>query len=130
MARGVLPAFRGTLAALQPPPQLVDWSLFAIVVFEATSGLVSFTVADPGWWPLFWAHRIAGLTLIPLLGFKLVHVRDRLTDSAEWRPSTVLSGLTLIAALGALGTGIAWAVGLDVRLWYWTLLSVHVGFGL
>ena len=130
MSNRGLPTLWDTLVALQPPPRLVDWSLFVIVLFEVTSGLLSFTVADPGWWPLFWGHRIAGLTLVPLLGFKLYRVRDRITDRAEWQPSTLLSALTLLAALGALGTGIAWAFGLDVRLWYWTLLSVHVGFGL
>jgi len=121
---------RRAVERLQPPPRLVDWSLFALVGFEVVSGLVSFTLGTPDWWPVFWAHRIAGLTLIPVLGFKLARVRHRLTDSGRWRPSTALSALTLIAAVGALGTGIAWVLGVDVRLAYWTLLSVHVGFGL
>ena len=116
--------------AVEPPARLVDWSLLAIVVFEAISGLVSFTVGSASWWPLFWAHRIAGVTFVALLGFKLARVRGRLTDRRQWRPSTGLSVLTAIAAVGALATGIAWVFGLDVRLSYWTLLSVHVGFGL
>ena len=117
-------------ARLDPPPRLVDWSLFVLVAFEVGSGLVSFTLGTPNWWPVFWAHRVAGLTLVGMLAFKLARVRYRLTDSDQWRPSTALSVLTLVAALGALGTGIAWAAGVDVRLSYWTLLSVHVGFGL
>ena len=116
--------------ALEPPPRLVDWSLFAIVAFEAVTGLVSFTVGSASWWPLFWAHRIAGVTFIALLGFKLARVRYRLTDRRQWEPSTGLSVLTAVAAIGALTTGIAWVFGLDIRLSYWTLLSVHVGFGL
>ena len=116
--------------AAEPPARLVDWSLFAIVVFEAVTGLVSFTVGSASWWPLFWAHRIAGVTFVALLGFKLARVRGRLTDRTRWRPSTGLSVLTAVAAVGALATGIAWVFGLDVRLSYWTLLSVHVGFGL
>ncbi|MFC4543254.1 molybdopterin-dependent oxidoreductase [Halosolutus amylolyticus] len=121
---------RGSLAAVRPPPRLVDWSIFAIVLFEAVSGLVSFTIGSPSAWPLFWLHRIFGLTLVVLLGFKLARVRHRLTESGRWRPTTLLSVLSLVAALGALATGVAWAVGLDVRIAYWTLLSVHVGFGL
>ena len=116
--------------AVEPPPRLVDWSLFSIVCFEVVTGLVSFTVGSPSWWPLFWAHRIAGLTFIALLAFKLARVRHRVTDRRLWRRSTGLSVLTAVAALGALATGIVWVFGLDVRLSYWTLLSVHVGFGL
>lgn len=121
---------RDALDAVRPPPRLVDWSILGIVVFEAVSGLVSFTISAPSGWPIFWLHRIAGLALIVLLGFKLARVRDRLTESEQWRPSTLLSVLTVLAAVGALATGIVWTFGLDVRLSYWTLLSVHVGFGL
>jgi DMSO/TMAO reductase YedYZ molybdopterin-dependent catalytic subunit len=121
---------RRGLAAVEPPPRLVDWSLLATVVFEAVTGLVSFTVGVPAGWPLFWAHRIAGLTFVVLLGFKLARVRYRLTDRRQWQPSTGLSVLTAVAAVGALATGIIWVFGLDVRIAYWTLLSVHVGFGL
>ncbi|WP_254522489.1 molybdopterin-dependent oxidoreductase [Natrinema caseinilyticum] len=118
---------RRGLSALEPPPRVVDWSIFGIVTFEAVSGIASFTLTTP---PVFWAHRIAGLTLVGLLGFKLARVRYRLTQREQWRASTLLSILAVVAAVGALATGIAWAFGLDVRLSYWTLLSVHVGFGL
>ncbi|MFB6233971.1 MAG: molybdopterin-dependent oxidoreductase [Halopenitus sp.] len=123
-------ALRRAVTAVRPPPRLVDWSILAIVCFEAASGLVSFTVGTSDWWPLFWAHRVAGLTLVALLGFKLARVRHRLTDSERWLPSTALSVLTLLAVTGSLATGILWVFGLDVRLSYWTLLSIHVGFGL
>jgi len=116
--------------AVEPPPRLVDWSLLAVVGFETVTGLVSFTLGSASWWPLFWAHRVAGVTFVALLGFKLTRVRYRLTDTRQWRPSTGLSVLTAIAAVGALATGITWVFGLDIRLSYWTLLSVHVGFGL
>jgi DMSO/TMAO reductase YedYZ molybdopterin-dependent catalytic subunit/cytochrome b561 len=118
------------LDALSPPPRLVDWSLLAVVVLEAVTGFVSFTVGSPSGWPIFWLHRILGLTFLAFLGFKLLRVRHRLTRPEEWRASTVVSVLTLLAAVGAFATGIAWVFGLDVRLAYWTLLSVHVGFGL
>ncbi|MFW6317942.1 MAG: molybdopterin-dependent oxidoreductase, partial [Halorubrum sp.] len=71
-----------------------------------------------------------GVGIVALLAWKLARVRRRITDPSRWRRSTALSVLTLVAALGALATGVAWVFGLDVRLSYWTLLSVHVGFGL
>ncbi|AGN01922.1 oxidoreductase molybdopterin binding protein [Salinarchaeum sp. Harcht-Bsk1] len=126
----LLSPLRRAWEAVQPPPRLVDWTLFAIVVFETVSGLYSFTVADhSGWW-LFWAHRIAGLTFAVFLAFKLARVRDRLTDPDRWLRSMALSVLTAIAAIGALATGIVWVGGSDVRISYWTLLSIHVAFGL
>jgi len=130
MVRGPAARLRDGLAWVSPSPRIVDWSLFLVVCVELTTGLLSFTVGTQGWWPLFWLHRILGLACIVLLGCKLARVRSRLTDSAQWQPSTVLSVLTAVAALGALTTGIVWVFGLDVRLSYWTLLSVHVGFGL
>jgi DMSO/TMAO reductase YedYZ molybdopterin-dependent catalytic subunit len=127
---GVRSQIGEALDRLEPPPRGVDWSLFAFVVAEATTGLVSFTVGVPEGWPLFWLHRALGIGIVALLAWKLARVRRRLTDPSLWRRSTALSVLTLVAALGALVTGIAWVFGLDVRLSYWTLLSVHVGFGL
>lgn len=121
---------RGALAWLRPPPRLVDWSLFACVTFEVASGFASFLGATPAWAPIFWAHRIVGLSFIVLLGFKLSRVRHRLTDSQHWQWSTLLSVLTLLAALGALSTGIVWVFGFQPAIPYWTLLSVHVGTGL
>ncbi|TKX50631.1 sulfite oxidase [Halorubrum sp. ASP121] len=121
---------RTALDRVEPPPRAVDWSLFAFVVAEALTGLVSFTVGVPEGWPLFWLHRALGVGIVALLAWKLARVRRRLTDPNLWRRSTALSVLTLVAAVGAIGTGVAWVFGLDVRISYWTLLSVHVGFGL
>ena len=115
---------------LEPPPRIVDWSLLVVVLAEVATGLVSFTVGTPDGWPVFWLHRALGLAIIALIGFKLARVRHRLLNRKLWQRSTALSVLTLLAALGALSTGIVWVFGLDVRISYWTLLSVHVGFGL
>jgi len=127
---GVRSRIDEALDRLEPPPRAVDWSLLAFVVAEAVTGLVSFTVGAPEGWPLFWLHRALGVGIVALLAWKLARVRRRLTDPGLWRRSTALSVLTLVAVLGALATGIAWVFGLDVRVSYWTLLSVHVGFGL
>ena len=121
---------RTALDRLEPPPRAVDWSLFAFVAAEVLTGLVSFTVGVPEGWPIFWLHRALGVGIVALLAWKLARVRRRLTDPTLWQRSTALSVLTLVAALGALSTGVVWVAGVDVRLSYWTLLSVHVGFGL
>ena len=127
---GVRSRLGDALDRLEPPPRAVDWSLFAFVTAEVVTGLVSFTVGVPEGWPLFWLHRALGLGIVALLGWKLARVRRRLTDPNLWRRSTALSVLTLVAALGALATGVVWVFGLDVRVSHWMLLSVHVGFGL
>ena len=42
---------RTVLDRLEPPPRAVDWSLFAFVLAERATGLVSFTVGGPGGGP-------------------------------------------------------------------------------
>ncbi|WP_224332567.1 molybdopterin-dependent oxidoreductase [Haloprofundus halobius] len=120
----------GVLAAVEPQPRLVDWSIFALVCFETLSGLLSFTVgtSDGAW--LFWLHAVAGLTLVALVGFKLYRVRHRVTNRRLWTRATALSLLLTVLALATLGTGIAWVIGADADIWLWNLLSVHVFFGL
>jgi len=127
---GLRGALRGAASRLEPRPRLVDWSLFALVAVEAVTGFVSFTVGTPSGWPVFWIHRVLGIAIVALLFFKLRRVRENLTNPGRWRRSTALSVLAAVAAVGALGTGVAWVFGLDVRVSLWTLLSVHVAFGL
>lgn len=115
---------------IEPPPRLVDWSLLAFVTAEVVTGLVSFTVGTPRGWPVFWLHRGLGFAIVGLLAFKLARVRHRVLDPSLWQLSTVLSLLALVGATGALTTGLLWVFGVDIRIGYWTLLSVHVGFGL
>jgi len=127
---GIRGALRRAVDWLEPRPRVVDWSLFALVAVEALTGFVSFTVGTPAGWPVFWLHRALGVAIVGLLAFKLARVRRNLTDPGRWRRSTALSVLAAVAALGALATGAAWVFGLDVRVSLWTLLSVHVAFGL
>jgi DMSO/TMAO reductase YedYZ molybdopterin-dependent catalytic subunit len=127
---GIRGALSRTVDWLEPRPRVVDWSLFALVAVEALTGFVSFTVGTPGGWPVFWLHRSLGVAIVGLLAFKLARVRRNLTDPGRWRRSTALSVVAAAAAVGALATGAAWVFGLDVRVSLWTLLSVHVAFGL
>jgi len=121
---------RRPLALLRPPPRLVDWSIFTLVLLAAGSGSLSFLGVRPAWIPVFWFHRTVGLTLLVLLGFKFARVRYRLTNREQWQASTALSVLTALAAFGTLGTGIVWVFGYTPEVPVFTFLSVHVGFGI
>ncbi|GGC63355.1 hypothetical protein GCM10007209_26860 [Haloferax sulfurifontis] len=79
---------------------------------------------------LFVVHGVAGLSLVVLVGFKLHRVRRRVLDSRLRDRHTALSVLLAVVALAALGTGVAWVLGVEVRIAFWTLLNVHIGLGL
>jgi len=129
MSPGVTGPVRRAIAWLQPPPRLVDWSIFAVVVFAAVSGITSFLGSTPEWAVLFWAHRMAGLALIPLIGFKLSRVRYRLTDTDQWQPSTLLSVVVALLAGATIATGVVWVFGIEPGLLPMTLLTVHAALG-
>jgi cytochrome b561 len=118
-----------SLSALEPRPRLVDWSILACVLLETLTGIVSLAAGAAEQWPLFWVHRVVGLTLVVLLFFKLRRVKPRLSRG-RWDRATPLSILTAVVALAALASGAAWVVGVDVDLGFWTLLNIHIGLGL
>jgi multisubunit Na+/H+ antiporter MnhB subunit len=130
MSDGGLTAVRRLVRWLRPPPRLVDWSIFTVVVLATASGVLSFLGVRPAWVPVFWFHRVVGLVLLPLLGFKLARVRYRLTNTSQWQASTALSVSTALAAFGTIGTGIIWVLGYVPDLPYIQFLTVHVAFGL
>jgi DMSO/TMAO reductase YedYZ molybdopterin-dependent catalytic subunit len=115
--------------ALEPRPRLVDWSILGCVLLETLTGVVSLGAGAPPQWPLFWIHRVVGVTLVFLLFFKFRRVRPRLRRG-NWNRATPVSMLTAVVALAALATGIAWLLGADLDLGFWTLLNVHIGLGL
>ncbi|WP_188424100.1 molybdopterin-dependent oxidoreductase [Haloferax sulfurifontis] len=118
------------LRRFEPPPRAVDWSIFALVVFETLSGVLSLGAGHPANGLLFVVHGVAGLSLVVLVGFKLHRVRRRVLDSRLRDRHTALSVLLAVVALAALGTGVAWVLGVEVRIAFWTLLNVHIGLGL
>jgi DMSO/TMAO reductase YedYZ molybdopterin-dependent catalytic subunit len=122
--------FRRFLDWLRPPPRVVDWSIFTAVLLAAGSGVLSFLGVRPAWTPVFWFHRIVGLSLTILLGFKLARVRYRLTDTSQWQSSTALSVLTALTAFATIGTGLVWVFGFVPEIPIFHFLSVHVGLGL
>ena len=113
-----------------PPPRLVDWSLFALVGLAVATGITSFWVGHPSGAALFWIHAVAGLSLLPLLALKFRRVAGRVRDPRAWDRATPLSILLAAVAVAAAGTGVAWAVGVTVPLGFWTLLNLHILFGL
>ncbi|MFC7204452.1 molybdopterin-dependent oxidoreductase [Haloferax namakaokahaiae] len=115
---------------VEPPPRAVDWSILLLTLFEALSGTLSLGAGHPANGLLFVAHGVAGLTLVALVGFKLYRVRHRVLDSRLHDRNTPVSVLLALVVLLALGTGIAWVAGFEVRIAFWTLLNVHIGFGL
>jgi DMSO/TMAO reductase YedYZ molybdopterin-dependent catalytic subunit len=127
---GVRERIGAAVDRLEPHPRLVDWSILVLVAFEAGSGLVSLGAGHPSAWPLFVAHSVAGLTLVALLFYKLRRVRARVTDRRLWDRATALSVATALVALATLGLGAFWALGGEVRLWFWTALNLHIGLGL
>ncbi|SEO44054.1 Oxidoreductase molybdopterin binding domain-containing protein [Halogranum amylolyticum] len=121
---------RRWLAGATPSARLVDWTLLVLAGFLVGSGLLSLTVGDPSGAVVFWAHGVAGVALVAVVGVKLWRVRDRLTDRRLRTRATWLSvGLTVVT-VGALATGLFWVFGGDFRLLFWGALNVHILFGL
>ena len=116
-----------TLLLLSPRPRLVDWSLFVLLVVVLSTGLLGFLSGRPGEAWVFLVHGVAGLSLVAFLYFKLRRVRGRLSRFTITR---ALSGLLVLATVGALATGVWWVSGGSLDLGPWGLLNLHVGLGL
>mgnify|MGYP000542534812 CR=1 FL=1 len=121
---------RSRLAALSPPARLVDWGILVLVAAEAATGVLSLGAGAPAHRPLFVAHSILGLSLLALVALKLRRVWPRVRDRSRWDRATPTSILLAAVAVAALLTGVAWVLGGDVRVGFWTLMNVHVGLGL
>ncbi|MFB6080195.1 MAG: molybdopterin-dependent oxidoreductase [Haloferacaceae archaeon] len=121
---------RGTLARLLPAPRVVDWSLLAVALVALATGVASLGVGAPDGAAVFLLHGATGAALAGLLAVKLRRVAGRLLHRRAWDRATPLSVLTAAVAALAIATGIGWALGATVPLGFWTLLNVHVLFGL
>ncbi|MFB6282012.1 MAG: molybdopterin-dependent oxidoreductase [Haloferacaceae archaeon] len=121
---------REALARLAPAPRVVDWSLFALVAVAVGTGLASLGTGRPAGAAVVLLHGVAGAALAAPLAVKLRRVAGRLADRRAWDRATPLSVLTAAVAVLAVGTGVAWALGATLPLGFWTLLNVHILFGL
>ncbi len=110
-------------------PRLVDWSLLALVLFEAGSGLYSFLQGRPENSWLFVLHGITGLALVLLLVWKLQRVWIRVADRRRWDGATWAAVAALGFVLLAIGTGVVWTA-VQWPLGYPNGMNWHVIFGL
>jgi hypothetical protein len=114
--------------SLAPTPAAVDWGLLAAVVVLVATGLVGLVAGRPaeGW--VFVVHGVAGAALAVLVALKLVRVWRRVRP-ANLTPARALSVALAVVALAALATGVAWTLGVDAPIEFWTLLTVHMWLG-
>lgn len=114
---------------LAPTPRIVDLSLLLAVLASFFTGAVSLTSGTPDLWWVFALHGVSGLVLVIALGWKLRRVATRLRPS-RWTRRTIASVLALAAATGALGTGVFWSFGGNVRVLQWNAMNIHILFAL
>jgi cytochrome b561 len=119
----------GPLSRLEPRPAVVDWSILLLVTFEVGSGLVSLTAGTPDWAWLFWAHGIAGVSLVALLGWKFRRVLPRVRRRDRWDGGTPVSILLATVAVTTLALGITWASVGNVVVGGTSLLTIHMVLG-
>lgn len=112
-----------------PSPRLVDGAILVLVGFEVLSGLTSLLVgtSDDGW--LFVAHGLAGVSLLPLLYWKLRRVWPRIATTDRWDGATPVSLLLGVVALAALATGVTWSLLGFVSVEGYSLLVGHMVLG-
>jgi DMSO/TMAO reductase YedYZ molybdopterin-dependent catalytic subunit len=110
-------------------PRLVDWSLLALVMFEAGSGLYSFLQGRPENSWLFALHGITGLALVLLLVWKLRRVWRRVADRRRWDGVTWAAVAALGFVLLTIGSGVVWTTA-QWPLGYPNGMNWHVIFGL
>ncbi len=110
-------------------PRLVDWSLLALVLFEAGSGLYSFLQGRPENSWLFVLHGVTGLAIVLLLVWKLKRVWKRVADRRRWDGATSAAVAALVFVLLTIGTGVVWTTA-QWPLGYPNGMNWHVIFGL
>jgi uncharacterized membrane protein len=109
------------------PARVVDLSLLAGVTLALATGLASWLAARPGDAWVIVLHGLAGFALALFLALKLRRVAARV---ARTPPGVWLSVTLAALTVGALLTGVWWALGGDLALGPWGLLNLHVGLGL
>jgi DMSO/TMAO reductase YedYZ molybdopterin-dependent catalytic subunit len=116
------------------PRRLVNLGLLALVAVLLVTGVVSWLVPVTAAEPLVFVHRLAGIALVLLAGWKYVIARRSLRRRGFATPSVWVGIGGALAAASALSFGIAWTAGLASfdRPFAYSALSLHViaGMGL
>jgi hypothetical protein len=113
---------------LLPTPVAVDWGILGAVAVAVATGLASLLAGRPGEGWVVVAHGVVGVALAALVALKLARVWQRVRPS-NLTGARVFSLALAALALAALGTGVAWTLGTDSPLAFWTLLNVHMWLG-
>jgi DMSO/TMAO reductase YedYZ molybdopterin-dependent catalytic subunit len=110
-------------------PAAVDWGILGAVVVLVATGLLGLVTGRPSGAWVFVVHGVAGLALVALLALKLRRVAGRLAPERLTRTRALSAALAAVT-LAALTTGVGWAFGAGLPVSFWTLLNVHILFGL
>lgn len=82
--------------------------ILIVILLAILSGVTSLVAGAPSGRWLFWLHRIAGLSLIALAGWKW-RIIARSYRRRGLMVSTLLAGLFTLLVLGSILTGVLWA---------------------
>ena len=117
----------GRFDRIAPPARVVDAGILVSVVLLLGTGVASMVAGTPATAWVYVVHGVSGITLVALVALKLWRVRRRVRA----RPPGVTTSIVLgIVSIAALGTGIAWVLGLSLDLGFWGLLNIHIALGL
>jgi DMSO/TMAO reductase YedYZ molybdopterin-dependent catalytic subunit len=110
-------------------PRGTDWSLALLVALGLTTGLATwFAGSHQSAW-VFAVHAALGTALALVLVWKLRRVWPRILARGRWDRRTGLGLASLLLVAVALGSGFAWASGLDAAFGGMSLLGWHVLLG-
>lgn len=109
--------------------RVVDWALFALILFEVLSGLGSFLVGRPEGRAIFVVHGVLGLSMLLLLALKFRRVYARVAEPRRWRPATLVAVLAAGSALAAIALGVVWTA-LQRPVDYPSGMILHTTLGL
>jgi DMSO/TMAO reductase YedYZ molybdopterin-dependent catalytic subunit len=116
--------------------RLTNDLLLALVLGQVLGGLLGWALPLDTAAPLYSLHRVLGVGLIVMLGWKqaivLASLRRRVFRRRTWDRSVVWGSLAGVALLGTLALGLAWTLNLISFDWLWgySPMNIHVALGI